>query len=64
MSTIQEMKPCHKGEKVTMHLGQKPNHLLHLILSLITVGLWLIIWAILSAFAKYQCSLCGNIRRS
>jgi len=28
--------------------GKKPNHILHLILSLITVGFWLIVWLLLS----------------
>lgn len=28
--------------------GHRPNHLLHLILSVLTVGLWLIVWAILA----------------
>ena len=27
--------------------GQRPNHVLHLILSLITVGVWAIVWLIL-----------------
>lgn len=27
--------------------GKKPNHVLHLILSLITAGLWLIVWLVL-----------------
>lgn len=29
--------------------GHRPNHLLHLILTLLTGGLWLIIWLIIAA---------------
>ena len=27
--------------------GRRPNHVLHLLLSIVTVGLWLIIWVLL-----------------
>lgn len=28
--------------------GRRPNHLLHLVLSIITLGIWLIVWALVS----------------
>lgn len=31
--------------------GRRPNHLLQLVLSILTLGLWLIGWYIVSAFA-------------
>ena len=34
--------------------GKKVNHILHLILSVITAGIWLIVWAILVATNKPQ----------
>lgn len=34
----------------TMLRGQRPNHILHLILSLITCGLWLPVWGFLGIF--------------
>lgn len=34
--------------QVVMVKGHRPNHVLHLILSIITLGLWLIVWLILS----------------
>lgn len=39
------------------------NHVFHLILTLVTVGLWGIIW-ILAAFSKdpWRCSTCGSKR--
>ena len=36
------------GEQVVLVEGHRPNHVLHLILSIITLGLWLIVWLILS----------------
>jgi len=44
-----------------MATGTTPDHLLHLVLSLITLGAWIIMW-ILVAVAKaggYRCSECG-----
>ena len=34
--------------------GKKVNHILHLLLSVITAGIWLIVWAILVATNKPQ----------
>jgi hypothetical protein len=28
--------------------GKRPNHILHLLLSIITVGIWIIVWILLS----------------
>ena len=39
------------------------NHILHLILSLVTAGLWLIVWALLgisSALSAETCATCGS----
>lgn len=32
--------------QVVMVTGHRPNHVLHLLLSIVTVGLWLIVWLI------------------
>jgi hypothetical protein len=32
----------------TMAKGHRPNHVLHLILTIITVGVWLIVWILVS----------------
>ena len=41
------------------------NHILHLLLSILTAGLWLIVW-IGSAikFGGWRCSTCGNAKIS
>lgn len=39
------------------------NHLLHLLLTLVTAGLWLIIWIVLgifNCFTPYRCRFCGG----
>jgi hypothetical protein len=39
-----------------------PNHVLHLILSLVTFGLWLPIWLLISAggLGGWRCTQCGH----
>lgn len=52
-------KHCRKQVKIE---GQSPNHILHLLLSIITGGLWLIVWIILCCLSgKYRCPICGCI---
>jgi hypothetical protein len=36
--------------QATIAKGHRTNHVLHLILSLVTLGLWLIVWALLAIF--------------
>ncbi len=46
-------------------LGEKnsPNHVLHLLLTLVTVGFWGFIWVftmVVDAFTPYRCPQCGG----
>jgi ribosomal protein L37AE/L43A len=44
-------------------LARRPgtNHILHLLLTLITAGFWLIIWVLTSVkFGGWRCSICGQ----
>lgn len=42
------------GYNAVLIKGKKVNHILHLILSLITAGLWLIVWLVLVITNKRQ----------
>ncbi len=55
-------KYCNHCQKNVMAQGNRPNHLLHLILSVVTAGFWLVIWLILIVFnaGEYRCTQCGN----
>ncbi len=40
-----------------------PSHLLHLVLSVLTCGLWLLVWGVVfvvNAFRPYRCISCGG----
>ncbi len=44
-----------------MHVQRKPNHRLHLLLTVFTVGFWIPVWVLVSLFqAKPQCMTCGE----
>lgn len=52
-----------------MVLAEKPgtNHVLHLILSIVTFGLWVFVWVLVSlsnASNPYRCPSCGHVTKS
>jgi hypothetical protein len=60
MPTSQLMKKCEKCVKNTLHIQEVPNHLLHIVLTIITVGLWLIVWVLFISKKDPQCTVCGE----
>lgn len=61
MATEQTMKHCQQCQENTVHLVQKPNHILHFLLSVFTAGLWMIVWLSVSMTKPApQCTKCGK----
>lgn len=58
----QVVKFCKLCNKPTMHIQPSTTHLLHLALSILTLGFWLIIWILTYANnnSQSQCSICGQ----
>lgn len=55
------MRNCKSCGQATMHVQQKPNHVLHLLLTIFTVGIWLPIWFLVGLVQeKPQCTICGG----
>ena len=53
-------KVCDKQVKVQ---GKSTSHLLHLVLTLITGGLWLIVWVLIGmGSGDWRCECCGTER--
>jgi hypothetical protein len=51
----------------TMRLGEKEgiNHVLHLLLSIVTCGVWLIVWLLLAlanSMSPFRCTQCGQAK--
>jgi len=54
---------CATCGKQTLHAKEGISNLLHLILSIITVGLWIPVWIFLglkSTGSKMRCQVCGT----
>ena len=58
------MHTCKRCKKTVMHVGPSTSHLLHLVLSIITVGFWLPVWLFVDIFngSELACSQCGKKR--
>jgi len=52
---------CFNCETNVLTVGTKVNHLLHLVLSFLTFGVWIFVWIFLaySNFENFRCSKCG-----
>lgn len=63
MSTYQHMEFCKICQKQTIHFAEKPNHILHLLLSIITVGIWVPMWILITLMCMFrnECSVCGGV---
>ncbi len=49
---------CNEVRKV---FRNKPNHLLHLLLTFLTGGVWAIVWIFVAIrFGGWRCDHCGN----
>ena len=55
------MYPCYFCQKQTVHIQRRINHILHLLLTVLFVGLWLIVWVGIAVFGTRTpvCTVCG-----
>jgi hypothetical protein len=62
MGTKTTGKRCWHCQKNVMAQKNTPNHVLHLLLTIFTAGLWGIVWLIvtLSNIGGYRCTQCGK----
>ncbi len=54
---------CKQCEAYRMFIRPRPNHILHLLLSVFTVGLWLPIWLLigfLTVLKPFRCPVCTS----
>lgn len=62
MSYIEDSAYCMACEANVLIRALRPNHVLHLLLSTVTMGLWMIVWGVLSVRKKnWRCSRCGRL---
>lgn len=52
---------CKRCNKQVMIRRPGTNHVLHLLLSIVTVGIWLIVWVLTAIkIGGWRCSQCGS----
>jgi hypothetical protein len=62
MGQKQTQKYCKYCEDYVLATRRETNHILHLLLTLITGGIWFIIWIIVAMNTdKWRCTQCGSI---
>ncbi len=60
METMQRY--CVRCEGLTLAVRPRPNHILHLILTVFTAGAWALIWIWLSMRREdFLCQACGSL---
>ena len=61
MSIQHSQKFCDRCNEYVLAERNGPNHILHLLLSIITGGLWIIVWIMQSVqVGGWKCSKCGS----
>lgn len=62
MGTKTTGKYCRTCQREVLAQKNTPNHILHLLLTLVTAGIWGIVWLIivLTNVGGYRCTNCGN----
>ena len=63
MSDVRSQHYCPSCRQMRMFIRERPNHILHLLLTVFTLGIWLLIWPVVSAAKASQrpcCSVCGT----
>lgn len=66
MATDNRMNHCKRCQKATLHISRGTSHLLHLVLSVMTLGVWMLVWILTTLLhsAESQCTECGRNRGS
>ena len=62
MAAIQGQLLCQRCNRWVVASRQSPNHILHLILAVLTGGLWIIPWLCITGVANgkgFRCQVCG-----
>jgi hypothetical protein len=52
---------CEEEVRMVLAERQTPNHILHLLLAVVTAGLWIPVWILVALFGSgsYKCPNCG-----
>jgi hypothetical protein len=63
MAVDQKQKYCKDCKRNTLHVRQRTTEMWGCLLTLLTAGLWIPIWILISLFGTmsgYRCQVCGR----
>lgn len=62
MGQKQKSAWCVGCDKQVRAIAVKPNHLLHFVITVVTVGVWGIVWllVVVGKIGNYRCHQCGR----
>ncbi len=64
MGIEKQRRLCVEENRMVLAERETPNHVLHLLMSVVTLGLWLFVWLALSIVPNpYRCPSCGGRTR-
>lgn len=66
MGTLKVRRYCPEDDRMVLAERPTPNHLLHLVLAIVTAGIWIIVWIIVSVssdMGTFRCPHCGSPTR-
>jgi hypothetical protein len=61
MGTQKKRMFCEEDVAMVLAERQTPNHILHILLSVVTAGFWIPVWLLITLFGygSYKCPRCG-----
>jgi hypothetical protein len=65
MGTRKTRQYCPEEKRMVLAERPAPNHVLHLLLTVVSGGIWLPIWLLITVFGggRYKCPSCGAYTR-
>jgi hypothetical protein len=54
---------CPNDREMVLAVKNTPNHILHVVLTIVTLGLWSVVWIVVTVLAlgrPYRCQKCGT----
>lgn len=59
---IFQKAPCEHCQQWTQHYRDAPNHVMHILLTLLTCGIWAPVWLIaaMGGVRHWRCCRCGR----
>jgi DNA-directed RNA polymerase subunit RPC12/RpoP len=66
MGTSKLRRYCPEDDRMVLAEKQTPNHVLHLLLAIVSVGFWIPVWVLISLSSElsaYRCPECGGKTR-